>query len=668
MNKKTVTIKEIADLAGVSIATVSHVINRTRYVSPELEERVMNIVKETGYIEKISRKERKLKSGRDSTIVGVFPNLMSTVYRDMAAILKRQISAKGYQFMIAITDDSLEDEQQLISSLITDKKVAGILHIPVSDTASNYQKLISSGIPFVCMERNTLGGNVDSVAFQDRQALYKGASYLLESGHKNILFLRESSQSTTREERTRGFLDALGAHHMNINDANFADVDLHASEDTCQNAIRKSLQRVMPTAVIAGGNRLTLHLLKTIRNMGIQCPEELSVIGFGDETWVGLVDPPLTALERDVKSLSDLAATMLFEKISTGNVITKERYAQVELIVRESTRILENGPYGEKAVSPSEIVLSQEEKKQLRNGHYRVAISFHYTGTAWAELHEKGIRDELEKYGIDVISVMDAHFDADLQNMQLQGISIQKPDAVIAIPADDTRTADRFRELAAVSKLVFISNLPENIGKNSYVSCISVNEAENGANAGRMLGEYFRGKGHVKVGFINHGAIFYGTRERDAAAEKALESFPNVEIVTGRGFGQIENAYQVCKDMIAAHPEIQALYVSWDQPALRVIKALKEMHREDIAVFTTDLDTEIAQYMESGIVKGISTQRFYEQGQAAALVVAKALVDESVPKYVGVQPYMVEPNQLGRAWKEIFHTSMPEELSKSKQL
>ena len=78
MNKKTVTIKEIADLAGVSIATVSHVINRTRYVSPELEERVMNIVKETGYIEKISRKERKLKSGRDSTIVGIFPNLTCT--------------------------------------------------------------------------------------------------------------------------------------------------------------------------------------------------------------------------------------------------------------------------------------------------------------------------------------------------------------------------------------------------------------------------------------------------------------------------------------------------------------------------------------------------------------------------------------------------------------
>ena len=667
MHTKKVTIKEIAALADVSIATVSHVINRTRYVSPELEEKVMRIVRETGYIDKVEQREQKLKKGRSSTVVAVFPNLMSTVYRDLAAALKKECAARGYQFLIGVTGDSLADEKQLLDDLISEKSTAGILLIPVSDAASDYRQLTDSGIPFICMERNVPGDQVDSAAFQDRKALYTAAGYLIEAGHKNILFLREASPSTTRDERSRGFLDALASHHMNINDANFTNVDLHSPEEICQRTIQKALLRVMPTAVIAGGNRLTLPLLTTIRNMGIQCPEDLSVVGFGDETWVGLVDPPLTTLERDVQGLGVLAANMLFEKILTGNVVTKERYAQIELKVRESTRILENGPYGEKAVSPSEIALSQEEKKRLRNGHFRVAISFHYTGTAWAELHEKGIRDELEQYGIDVISVMDAHFDADLQTMQLQSILIQQPDAVIAIPADDKRTAGHFQELAAVTKLVFISNLPENTGKNSYVSCVSVNEAENGANAGRMLGEYFHGKKDVKVGFINHGAVFYATRERDAAAEKALENFPNVEIVTSRGFGQIENAYQVCRDMVTAHPEIQALYVSWDQPALRAIRALKELHREDIAVFTTDLDTEIAAYMERGIVKGISTQRFYEQGRAAALAAAKSLVSDSVPKYVGVQPYMVEPKQLGRAWKEIFHTPMPDGAGKAKQ-
>ena len=85
----------------------------------------------------------------------------------------------------------------------------------------------------------------------------------------------------------------------------------------------------------------------------------------------------------------------------------------VELVVRKSTKMLDNGPFGDKAAAPDSVVLTKEEKHRLKAGHYRVAISFHYTGTSWAELHEKGIREELEQFGIDVVSVMDAHFDSD---------------------------------------------------------------------------------------------------------------------------------------------------------------------------------------------------------------------------------------------------------------
>ena len=133
--------------------------------------------------------------------------------------------------------------------------------------------------------------------------------------------------------------------------------------------------------------------------------------------------------------------------------------------------------------------------------------------------------------------------------------------------------------------------------------------------------------------------------------------------MTIRSFGEISNAYQVARDVITANPEIEVMYVSWDRPALLVIKALKELGREDVAVFTTDLDHGIARCMEEGIVKGLSTQRPYEQGRAAAAVVAKSLVsEEQLPKYVGVQPYQVEPKQLRLAWKEIFHESMPDRL------
>ena len=479
-----------------------------------------------------------------------------------------------------------------------------------------------------------------------------------------MLFIRESTDSTTKDERTRGFLNALEKYNINTNDANIVDVTLEKGEDDCMLDIQKALRRYRPTAVIAGGNRITLYLMKTLRDLGIDCPGEISVVGFGDESWSELTYPPLTILRRDVKGLSIKAVNMLFEKINTGMVVSPDCYADVELIVRKSTKMLDNGPFGDKAAAPDSVVLSKEEKQRLKNGHYRVAISFHYTGTSWAELHEKGIREELEQFGIDVVSVMDAHFDSELQNAQLDGIRLQKPDAVIAIPADDSRTRENFQELSKVSKLVFISNVPEGMSKNSYVSCVSVNESENGTNAGRMLGEYCKENGKTKVGFIVHGAVFYGTRVRDNAAEKTInDTYPGIDIVTVRGFGDISNAYQVAKDVITLNPEIEALYVSWDRPALLVIKALKELGRGDVAVFTTDLDYEIARNMEDGIVKGLSTQRPYEQGRAAAAVVAKSLVsDEPLPKYVGVQPYQVEPKQLRLAWKEIFHESMPDRL------
>lgn len=662
MTKGKVTIKQIADMAGVSIATVSHVINRTRYVSPELVRKIERIIEETGYSEKLVNKERKLKVGKASMIVAIFPNISSTIYRDMVTYLRQIITAQGYRFYVTVTGDDKEEEEQVLEGLISERKVAGILLAPVSDSAADYKKLINSGIPFVCMERNLLGDGIDAVEFRDREGMFAGTDYLLKCGHRNILLLREMSPSTTREERTRGFLDALKHHNINVNDANIEDV-IAENEDKSRITIQRALNRIMPTAVIASGNRLTLHLMKTIRDLGMECPEEISVIGFGDDSWSELTYPPLTILKRDVKGLCQRAAAILFEKINTGRVITEDCYADIELIIRQSTKMLDSGPYGEMVASPDSIELTSEEKRQLRNGHFRVAISFHYTGTAWAELHEKGIRDELERYGIDIISVMDAHFDPKLQNAQLDAIRIQHPDAVIAIPADDKATAEKFQEMSEISKLVFLSNVPEQLNKNRYVSCVSVNEWENGTNAGRMLGEYFKEKETVKAGFIIHGAMFSATRSRDLAAKKIIQdNYKNVDIVTVKSFVQIENTYEVCKDMLKTHPEIETLYISWDQPALLAIRALKELDRRDVAVFTTDLDKDIAYCMEEGIVRGLSTQRPYEQGQTAALVVAKSLVSGGLPKYVGVQPYIVEGKQLRRAWKDIFHEQMPERL------
>ena len=184
--QKKVTIQQIADMAGVSIATVSHVINRTRYVRPELVERIEQIIEETGYSEKLKGKERKLRAGRSSIIVAIFPNISSSMYRDMITELRGQIIDQGYQFYVTITGGDKEEESRVLESLIAERKVAGILLAPVSDSPHDYKQLIDSGIPFVCVERNLLGNGIDAVEFRDREGIYNGTEYLLKSGHRNI--------------------------------------------------------------------------------------------------------------------------------------------------------------------------------------------------------------------------------------------------------------------------------------------------------------------------------------------------------------------------------------------------------------------------------------------------------------------------------------------------
>ena len=90
------------------------------------------------------------------------------------------------------------------------------------------------------------------------------------------------------------------------------------------------------------------------------------------------------------------------------------------------------GPFGEKIVYPEDNYLTEEEAAALRKGNYTVAISFHYTGNEWTRLHEKAIKDTLSSMGVRVLTVADSNFDPDLQNTQLEGIMMQKPDAVIA--------------------------------------------------------------------------------------------------------------------------------------------------------------------------------------------------------------------------------------------
>ena len=659
-----VTIQDVADHAGVSIATVSHIINKTRYVRPELVSRVEQAIKETGYV---SRKLDRYYSdaqiqGKQKKIAFVLPGLAGTIFNQFISQVNQLIRQQGYTLVVSLTSESSETERMILQELVADKDIAGIFLIPCTRGDKIYQKVKRSRKPFVCIERSVNDPEIACVLANNEHAIYQGTRHLIRCGHKKIGILLGKEDITTKDERLNGYVRALQENKILVEKMYIRYIN--TEEENRKNIFADFPENRLPSAFIACGNRLTHAVLHDIEGWGLSCPQDISVVGFGDDTWSDLFNPPLTILTQDIRKMSEKAVNIMLSQIQNIPYEQPIERIPIEFRVRKSTRVINRGPFGEAAVSADDLELTERESMLLREKHYKVALAFHNTNTYWSSLQEKAIRDTLGKYNVQVIAVMDANYDAQLQIAQLEAIEMQEPDAIIGISVDEEVTAEKFREAAQKTKMILIGNLPDGFQPNDYFCCVSVNERENGQNAGVILGEYYKMKEHVNVGMLIYGVPFQMTEQRDESAEQVIrENYPNLHIVCKKKFMNVKDAYRACKEMLREHPEIEGMYISWESPAREAIRALEEMKRTDISISTVDLDMEVASYMAQGkMIRGLSAQRPYEQGQAAALATMQALLGKQGCKYVGVQPVRVFPHELPKIWREIMKTAIPEEI------
>lgn len=660
-----VTIKDVAKLSGASIATVSHVINGTRYVKPELDKKVRIAIEETGYCIKSEKKSDHLLAGAKSMIALVIPNVSGSLFSKIITIVTQICLEKGYLCSVFMTFDNLNTEKRILGNLMNDKKIAGIMIAPASNDSHCFKKILQRQLPLVCIERTVSDHSVSCVVANSKNIIYKGTQSLLNSGHKKIGLLLSDREISTVNEQLTGFLDAMYDSGVRCDDSNIVKINLYDIKN-CPHQIIDHYESFNPTAYIACGNRMTFLLISTLQQLALEIPGDISVIGFGDETWCSIFGTPLTTFSHDCEKLATTAMTLLLKQME-GNTAVEEIHIPSTLEIRRSIKMIGKGPYGETTVSPDNLELTPAEIRELQEHSYKVGVSFHYGNTRWAAMHEKGLRYILSRCGISIVSVTDSNFDPTLQAIQLESLRMQGVDAIVAIPVDDNATADKFRQLSRETKLIFISNVPDGLNRKDYYSLVSTNERENGRNGAVLMGEYFKNQSEVVVGFITHGSKFLGTYLRDMIAEQTIrEEYPNITIVESEPFYQIDHAYDVAKSMLKNHPEIKGLYVSWEGPALGAIKAIKELERHDVKVVTFDLDYEIARILaEENCIIGLSAQKAYDQGIAAGQATAKALLNQLGYEYIGISPSIVEKHNLLPAWKEVMHENAPDEISRA---
>ena len=563
------TINDIAKMAGVSTSTVSHVVNKTRYVSPEKVEKVEKAIRELDNLPNFIVKKTSVQS------VQADQRYILMVITDKKSDFQRRIEQQ-IEERLKKTDYTLITVECGPDMIFPDEKDV-LLHRVFADAK----------IPVVILGREVRDYMADMIYTDTMDGAYKAARHLIKKGHERIGFLGRS------RERTPHRLDGF----------------------------KKALQEY-----------------------GIpEVPEYIH---------------PYLQKEQDVFDVLDRNVPACKDIYQTVTLPTK-------LAVRSSTCGIGRGPFGEKAASMNDLMLSEKERQSIRSKKATAVISFHYAGKAWMELHLKGIRNIFDSLGISIIGTTDAHFDPRLQCRQLESLRMLEPDILIAMPTDNKITADAFRRIADSGiRLILISNVPDGLHPGDYVTCVSINEHSHGQNMGHGLGEYMSQHNLKHYGMIVHGADFYATAQRDNAAKQVLgEEYPSLHLCGSVRFGKEDEVYQKAGDLIRRYPEIEALYISWDGPAMEVIAALTELGRTDIAIVTSDLDYADAVNMaRGGMIKALSAQCPYEQGQAIALAAARSILNKEVPSFIGIESISVTSDNLLKSWKKVFKDEPRQEL------
>ena len=303
------TIREVADAAGVSRSTASRALSGNGYAAPEVRERVRAVAKELGYV--VDATARGLKQ-RTSRSVGVLvSDLRNVFYAELASGIGAE--ARAHDRTLVLVDlrgngaDELEAAEVLVAS-----RVSGVIATPVSRELSGFLSRI--GVPLIEVDRRFDAEATDAVVVDNRAAARDTTTRLLAAGHQRIALLIDETEWTTGVERQRGYLDAMAAHRIRVDDSLIVQAGWDAEEAMA--AAQRILSRTdRPTAVFAANNVLTEGTWRAAAALGLRIPEDVSLAGFDDAPWMTMVEPGVSTRFQDAGALGATAMRALLERI-----------------------------------------------------------------------------------------------------------------------------------------------------------------------------------------------------------------------------------------------------------------------------------------------------------------------------------------------------------------
>ena len=328
------TMKDVAQRAGVSPSTVSHVINETRFVSQQLRDRVLRAMSELNY--QPSAVARSLRTKKTQVVALVIPDITNPYFPEVARGVQDVAEETEYSVILCHTDRVRGRELRFLKAL-RGQWVDGLILNPSEVTSGDLQDLQDAQIPVVLIGSQIDHPDLDVVMVDNVQGAYDAVSHLIDLGHRRIGLVGGPRAASSGEQRFQGYIRALADHDIPV------DEEIITEGRFTREGGYESMKRLLalqspPTAVFASSDVMAIGALMAIQEQGLQVPNDVSLVGFDDIAEASTTTPKLTTVSQPKYQTGEVAAQLLFDRVEGASPGKRQKIVlSHQLVIRDST-------------------------------------------------------------------------------------------------------------------------------------------------------------------------------------------------------------------------------------------------------------------------------------------------------------------------------------------
>lgn len=333
-----INMKDVARSANVSIATVSHVINGTRYVSEETQAKVYEAMKSLSYTpNSVARSLRSRKSKIIGLLVPMLPEDTSNhFFMSVAQGIEKVLMENGYNLLLSNTMENIRHEQEQIR-MFNSQLIDGLIMAPTYEDHAYLGDVLTGEYPVVFIDRKPGKHHGDCILADGTRGTYEAVELLLAKGHTRIGFITGTLGLTTSDERLTGYKLALQAYGIPVDESLIGISDTALSSfDSGSRLTGRLVEEQHVTALLVANNVMTMGALDYLQSHGIGIPDRIALIGFDDYEWAKVTRPALTVVKQPSFELGEKAAETLLRRIEQPSEEWEEIRLPTKLIIRNS--------------------------------------------------------------------------------------------------------------------------------------------------------------------------------------------------------------------------------------------------------------------------------------------------------------------------------------------